>query len=372
MGTCFIFVKYWREETCLCLLLNQAGEVEAPLAERPFAEIKQLQHNANTVVVLSTEQASLHHVALPLLSEKKARLAIPFAIEEELASPVEELHFAFDRKHYHQGHYLVVVCQQSLLVSLLARLKAQHLAFDSITIDWWALKNNEVAVMDGYVLFHNPLGFSGAIPQPLADPYLEDLLPDQTLINFADNPALAANEWAAKRLFSDPGMNLCQGSLSQGSSHSKMKTWYGLALGLGLLCLLVFILTQVLTLYRIHSKTSQVDEEIAKIYRHFFPKATQVISPKFRIEQLLKSQGTDEDKTFWSLLNQFSLGLKQHPAEIESLQFQNKILKIRVLGNNFESLEALQTALKKAGVQVKQAEASSKGDKVSSSLELKL
>lgn len=46
------------------------------------------------VVVLPAEQVSLHRVDLPVRSSRQRRAALPFALEEAVAAPIETVHFA--------------------------------------------------------------------------------------------------------------------------------------------------------------------------------------------------------------------------------------------------------------------------------------
>jgi general secretion pathway protein L len=104
----------------------------------------------------------------------------------------------------------------------------------------------------------------------------------------------------------------------------------------------------------------------------FFPQAQQVISPRFRIGQLLKSQKNLGDNPLWLLLNQLTQAMQQGGSTIEQFKFQGQTLHVTVLSHDFDALEALQTSLQKAGVTVKQSQASSHEKQVMATLELSL
>ncbi|MDP1602599.1 MAG: type II secretion system protein GspL [Legionella sp.] len=383
MVTCFIFLKYLTDEGCLSLCLNQQGELHAPLAERTFSEIKQLQLNAKTIAVVSTEYVGLHSVELPWLPEKKARAALPFALEDKLAENVDELHFAFARQFYQNGRYLVIICNKSWLMDILATLEDHHIHFDNITLDWFALDDNETCILSSSLLTHNEPFFSGALAEELAISYLKDLSLDQTIYTFTDSdPLLLAPTaqvtgiesllWIAKRLHVKKTINLSQGPLEQSSSHFKTKRWYLAAATMSLLWVAILLIGNGLKIYSLNSQVSEVDKQIATVYRQFFPKAQQIISPRFRISQLLKSRKNDTDKAFWSLLNQLTEAITKNNSKVEQLRFQNQLLQVTVVSKDFDTLEAVQTALQKASVKVKQSQAASTGDKVTATLELSL
>ena len=96
MTTCFLFARQFYDEACLSLRLDKNGEIDAPLSLRSFQEFKSLQRQSRTIIVLPTERSSLFEIELPWLGERKARAAIPYALEEQLAQNVATLHFAFD------------------------------------------------------------------------------------------------------------------------------------------------------------------------------------------------------------------------------------------------------------------------------------
>ena len=108
MDHCFLFSKHLDEKSCLCLKISQKGELTSPPAQRSFAEIKTLQQGCTTVVIENANYATLFELELPWLPERKARTVIPYALEDKLTQPVEELHFAFDKWRYRNHRYLLL------------------------------------------------------------------------------------------------------------------------------------------------------------------------------------------------------------------------------------------------------------------------
>src|SRR5580692_5459631 len=100
MDYCFLFTKHLDDNGCFCLKISQEGELIAPPNQCTFTEIKTLQKECNTLVIETTTSASILDLELPWLPERKARIAIPYALEDKVAQSVEELHFAFDKLRY--------------------------------------------------------------------------------------------------------------------------------------------------------------------------------------------------------------------------------------------------------------------------------
>lgn len=386
MTTCFLFTQYLNEDGCLSLSLTPQGQIEAPLAQRNFAEIKALQNNASTLVVAPVEHFSLHQVELPWLADRKARAAIPYALEDKLAQNVDTLHFAFDKAYYQNNRYLVVVSDKSYLQELIATLDAKQINFDFLTLDWFALNNNEIALMANSLLVNNEI-FQGSLSSDLAPFYFGKWAGDHVISTFSDSDKTqlppteaqivenqeASYLWLAKRLQKAKIINLCQGQFQHGTGHAKTRYWFQAAAGMTLLWLLSILAVNAIKLYFINKDTAAVDAKIAVIYREFFPQARQVISPKFRISQLIKSNQNNASSTFWLLLDKLATILKQNNSiTIEQLRFQNQTLMVTLASKNFEDLDDLQTRLHQNQVKVKQTQASKQDELVVSTLELTL
>jgi general secretion pathway protein L len=382
VATCFIFVKYLTTEGCLSLRLGDQGNIDAPLAERLFHDIKLLQTNASTIIIAPTEFFSLHQVQLPWLVDKKARIALSYSLEDKLANAIDELHFAFDRHYYHQGHYLVVVGQLTYLTDLITTLKTHHINTEIITIDWFALADNEVCLLDLSVLIYDSTCFLGALSIDLASFYLDKML-TKTIYTFTDsNKSLtlpntcpqdeASSLWIARRLQTNKIINLNQGALHDKNTDITTKFWYYSLLTTSVVWLLIFIALHMLTSHTLTNKINQTDDAIATVYRQFFPHDKKIISPRFRITQLLKSSKDNHDKAFWFLLNQLTQVTSKTKATIKQLQFQNQVLQITVVCQNFNALEALELALQQAHIKIKQSQASSHKKYVTAHLELSI
>lgn len=383
MATCFIFTRQFDEEQCLCLRLDQQGQIEEPLALRPIHEVRLLQIDATTIVVLPTESSSLHEVELPLLSERKARSAIPYALEEQLAQNVTTLHFSFDRQHFQNNRYLVVVTDKQFLLDLVDKLRVLQLHFDAITLDWFALNPNEACVMEQGLLIHDMM-FRGALNGEIAEIYLNNKERKAPLLMFKDSPSSPkmtnvtpidnlAYVWIAQRLLQLNFINLCQDELRQDSRKNVKRSWYkACGVLLGLLISSVMIM-KVIFLHSVSSKMADIDKQTEVIYRDFFPDAKQVISPRFRITQLLTTGLSNGDTAvLWSLLDKLSHSYDGKVFTIEQFRFQNRVLSVTLVGNDFAALENLQQHLQQDKVKVMQSQASSRDHKAVATLELTL
>ena len=382
MATCFLFIQNLTETTCLSLRLDAQGQVEAPLEQRTFDAIKALQVAVKTIVVLACERCSLHRVELPWLGSQKARTALPYALEEQLAQQVATVHIAFDQQHYQNKHYLVAVIDKAYLVALMERLDGLALDFDVMTLDWFALRADEACVSETSLLVHDS-EFQGVLSTELAAMYLTKRISQTSILEFRDSTSSLKStafkhidesfyEWVAKRLINTHPMNVCQGELQHSVTQQICTRWYQASAILAGLSLGIFLLVHGIASHQLTTKNNHLDQQISVVYHEFFPQATQVISPKFRVEQLLKSRGVSSDKTLWTLLDKLAAAMNHEPLTIDQFQYQNQMLSITLTSKDFAALEALQFRLKKALVNVTQAQASLHDQHVLATLELRL
>ncbi len=385
MLTCFLFLHQLQGESCLSLSLDEHGELIAPLASYRFTELRQPTQACKYIAVLPSYHASLHRLELPWLGEKKARKALPYALEDKLTQDPSSLHFAFDSHYYVDNHYLIAVLDKDYLLELMAQLKKTKLNITTLCLDWFALEKDEIWVMEDYLLI-NDNQFKGALSQELATFYLSALQAEPVIHAFSNSSPFLQESYAniminhaetshvklAKRLQERPLLNLWQGELNYGLPELKTKPWYQAAAILSLCWLLSLLVFNAMKLHLTQQKIKQVDTQIATIYRQFFPKAQQIISPKFRISQMLKAQLHTTDKAFWILLNNLAGVFEDKLLHIQQLHFENQTLVLSLAAPNFETLDELQSRLQKAGVFVKQTQAATHNEQVISTLELKL
>jgi general secretion pathway protein L len=378
MDTCFIFTEHLLDTSCLCLKLAADGTVKNSPTQLDFNEIKMLQREAKTILVESSANASLIHLELPWLTERKARAAIPYALEDKVAQPVEDLHFAFDKTHYQNNRYLITVMAKQRVQYLMQQMDTYSITFEMITIDWFALDADQLCISNANLLI-NKEDFKGALSGSLALNYLKQHSQERPL-TFQDTQLALEIEtekrdelsytWIASKLLKSKPLNLCQGDMQHGSTSDWIKKGYKLAAALCSIWLLSILLVNALTLHSLNKKTALIDKQIEVIYRHFFPDAKQVISPKFRISQLLSANPEESQTRFWFLINEFAKTMKESSISLEQLRYQNQTLSATVVSPDFIHLEKFENNLKKAQLKVNQTQASTQDQQVIATLEL--
>lgn len=379
-NTTFIFVSTLQNQDYISMVLDNNGRLVCQPEE---------QLSEKTIVVLPSQLASIQQVTLPRLPEKKARLALPFALEDNLAQPIDSLHFAFHNDFHQHGQYLVAIIEKNIIESIIQQLHAHHIRFDAITLDWFALQPGEIACMPDYALIHNHT-FHGALAYPLLSLSKNNsnattckqiyYFPDSGIHRSEIPPELpmrlesiTSNTWIATRLLKHPCINLCQEKFlqSHGQQH-QLKKWYSYAGYLATSWLLSILLLMLIHWFTQQKKIHLLDEKIAAVYHQFFPQAQQIINPRFRISQYLKTTQNTSNDVFWKLLTKFSTVIQNSKIAVTQLQWQSGCLQIQCTTSDFMVLHQLEKQLKAAGLQVKQNQAATENESIHSTLELSL
>ncbi len=384
MLTWLIFVKQSSEDALLSIRLDPNGHVDQPLKNRSAAEINALQSQARTLIVLPSEWSSFLELTLPWLVERKAREALPFALEDHLAQPVTQLHFAIDRAYYQNNSYLVVTIQKQRLQAWMQRLKEWGIAYDAITLDWFALSSDEACASENGFLVRSA-EYNGAVSFDVWEGFPHDWAKPLQWITCQDSAeskpmplstpyAGSYYQWLAERLFTNKFINLCQGEFQHDTRMTQVKRWYrwsGILAGIWFLGFLS--LHAGLSLMLSH-QNAQLDQHIAKVYHAFFPEARQVVSPKTRVMQLIQKNQTGHDVVLWTLLAKLSMVLGQaHPlTEVQTLHFQNQVVTATLVCASFSILEKIEAQLQQSQVHVHQLSAATEAKQVVAKLELSL
>ena len=380
MSTCFLFIVTWSEDSAYCIVLDEQSQITSPLKRYDVDEIRAIQLKAVIKVVVPSAYAGIHCLDLPWLGERKSREALPFALEEQLSQPVSSLQIAFSKEFYHQGHYLVVVIDKQRCLDWIALLSSHGIAFESMVLDWFALNHHEVLITDAGILVYAD-DFKGELSASVAKKYLETH-PQLTAVRCRDShldlktlqeikSKERINQWIASRLNNAKSINLCQGELSV-SHYSNVTNQWILWVG-GLFCawiLSIFLVNGLQWLQISHAK-AKINTDIHTFYQRHFPQETRVVNPKFRIEQLLKTNASTQQRVFWFLLSSLSKVInKNKQLTLKQVNYQDLKLVVKLNCHDFSILEQIETELRQDKVNVVQLSAASEDKEVSAILEL--
>ena len=275
--TWFMFVNAFDEHAIVSLGLDDQG-LQAPVITRAIDEIL-ASNPEKIIIVLSTSYASLHQIQLPLFAEKKTRMALLYALEDQLVEPLANLHIAFDKHYYSNHQYLVAVISRAYLSDCIAWLTTLGIKFDAITLDFFALNSQEAKIFCDGVLINNN-NFKGLLGPTWAKQYQDNAFYAQLdVLSYLD---------IATRLDAKPLFNLAQGSFKIKHKVSSYKKILCL-IAIGLLSLLIqksFIISQLNHALDTISAPMHVSINKNKFFWQTHNSLAQAMLPEIIINQL--------------------------------------------------------------------------------------
>ncbi len=331
-----------------------------------------------TVLIVPGEQTLMTSVELPIRQIAKLRKAIPFALEEKLASDVEELHFALgdlqgDRKR-------VVVVEHSLMNEWTVELgelgvTPKAVLPDVLALPWHAEEWS--ILIDGERALVRSGATSGFVCEKenltmLIDAHLEEEKAPLLVRywNCSEGPDLL---WPVSKLAEAPSIkkyscgggalrvlaqgwdprasiNLLQDRYSQQADTLKMlKPWRWAAALFGL-WIVIALGQNLVHKHQLEKQQARLRQQAEQIYRKTFPGARRIVNPRVQMAQKLKALkggGKSEgDGRFLALLAKSSQALNRQPAlKLEKLGYRNGELSLEVSAPSLTRLDDLKQKL---------------------------
>ncbi|GEM_PF-6276412 len=349
--------------------LNESGAVISRQFIADLAACPKINPHDIFTLLFPGEQLLLTSVKLPKMRASEQLKAIPFALEEQLASDPENMYIATgDAKA--DGCLVVAALDKNIIDTKVqswrdANLFPQKVLPDFLAIAWlpetWSvvMKNKMALVRTdfnaGFTVDEDNL----FLFLQLALEKNKEHKPKKILCWQQDsivNPAEFEKinipvEWMDEKkhslfdiasILTHSPINLLQGKYRPKSQSSSLKTnWIRCGMAASAFILFLFASRFVEWIYFYH-QSNQLSNRIAVIYRDLFPGSTDVLEPRFRTAALLKKYaGASDGSVFLKLLGDSAKMILQFPGTtVQSIQFENKQLKLHVQTNKIETLTA--------------------------------
>lgn len=388
------------------LIVDANGARSGNVQSGPIADALALSQGRRTVVVLPAADVTLARPDLPpVRGAARIAQAVPFALEEHLASDLENLHFAVGARDASSSATPVAIIARSSFERWQATWDAAGIHPDAVHAESSLIPsapNATVLVLDEASLFVSrpqeatyaldaeplPLALELAVSSPAEEAgehvtfYVNSseyeaqqeaieglrsrtatlqvkLLPDGLL------PLLAAQLPTAKPI------NLLQGAYAAPSSFgSQLKQWR-LPAALAVATLVAFIGAQGFKLWQLKAAEKQLDAQITATFNQILP-GQPVVDPRAQIQGVLARAGGGSH----SLLPAISLlaqAIAQAPAtRIESMSYRAGVLELRLVAPNVETLDTIKQAMSRDGATVELQSANPRDQLIEGRLQVRL
>ncbi len=352
----------------------------------------------------------LKQLVVPTKSQRATRSAVPYMLEDELASEVEQLFFAyadFSADAAGNNCFVAVVAHAQMqfwLASLNdANIKTKTLQVDILAMpliapQWSAIalhsasepSQSQIIVRQGQwqgcVLDADAWKFAAEnlysaqggeqneqmeqVEQPIFTAYSELPHSEQLTLQRVEEElplALLAQHCHESKF------NLLQGQYKAKDQHSKALTHWLWAAGFAACALLLNVGYKSAQLWQLTSQQAQVEAQIISHYKKAFPQAKKVRVGTIKSQlnrKIAQLGGASDSGGFLAMLSKVQPAFAKVPElKSESLKFDGKRqeLRLQAIASDYQHFERFKNALNTAHLKVKQGAQNNQGEQITGS-----
>lgn len=385
----------------------EPGQGATPVATGSLADLATQTAGAQIIVLVPGTDVALAQVSIPTTNKQKMLKAIPFAVEDQIAQAVEDMHFAVGARSA-GGKVATAAVARDGMDAWIEKLSEAGIYPHAIVPDFLALTTQEGSwslLPDGDLLYVScGNGQSYCLDLENA-PFMLNLVidehkgnPPQSLVFYGDETQAQSFdpqrediafevienhggllEWLEKQQTGvdlDKSINLLQGDYSRREQIGKIwRPWRFAASLAGVW----FVLQMGISIYDVSAledKKAAMQKEIEKVYRSAFPQAKKIVNPKVQMQRELdKLRGGDsgDEVGFLSLLAESGNAFNQTTGLVlRSVRYKNSSLDVELEVSNLQLLDQLKQKLTKdSGLVVEIQSAAARDNKVQGRLSIK-
>lgn len=375
-----IYMPLIGEDNVQWAVSDDSGALSTAVREGSLREAADSVEGRRCTLILPADDVLLAQTVVPGGSLARAQQAVPYALEEQVADDIDDLHFALGTKNRDDEYPVAVighdVMEQITELCAEAGLRPSEIVPESLAIPvlkspapdvtvWSALLDHGRAV----VRQGNYSGF--ATDTEMAGMMIEGAMsaqdPDSpvSLVAFSTD---AANELTAppgmdlevriidhrmalygSGLASAPRVNLMQGVFNPKRSFDKTwKPWRATAVLVACICALLFA-GKWLELRALQQQEDTLDTKIAQAFKQALPSA-RMQRPRRQVQSALENIGAVNNDGFTSRLAQIAGSLATQPQTVlRTIGYRNGRFDIDLNTDDVPTLDALKSELEKRG-----------------------
>jgi general secretion pathway protein L len=316
--------------------------------------------------------ADVHLTAanVPARQPAKVLQAVPFALEDQVAEDIDELHFAIGPRQPDGEHPVAITSiarmTQWMTIFRERGLRPEMLVPETLALPWEEtspgrfsalLEGDEVLVRSGpwKAFVCHPADLPGFLQ--LADP--ERAQPLRLMVPGDDTPDLTALDWPLELL---PGfrsafgallasfrpeqaINLLQGGHSQRQDLQRYWRPWKFAAGLAAAWILVALTAFVVDTWKLGAELRAQDEANLQRFRDIFPSESRIVDLEAQLDQQLRLAASGGGGAgLFSLLDVLTRALAANAGlKVTALQYREGALFLSLTGSDLQTLEKLRT-----------------------------
>lgn len=359
---------------------------------------------ARTIVIVPGNVIFLGNAQIPSRNRQRILSALPFMLEDQLISDIDQLHFAIGERDA-DGIVNTAVIDRAIMNTWLARLRSFDIEPDILAPDilcvaltpghWTLLQDQERTLLrtgaqSGAVIDNNNLATITGIFLEEAGEYrpteidwiCHDAQPIP-LLDLDDTVKLSTRtldeeplSFLAGSYDENSAINLLQGEYSRREQLGKL--WRPWIPALALLAILIIIngSMTIVDSFQLSKSQASLKKNIEKIYLDTFPDARRVVNPKVQMQRRLtdlRSGGGALSSDFLDILKSSGQAISNTKGlELQRFSYREGRLDIALTINDLQALDQLKQRLTNdAKLNVEIQSASARNGKVEARIQLK-
>lgn len=320
------------------------------------------------VGVVPGELVTMHTLRIPARSRAKAAAAVPYMLEESLASSVDYLEFRLLR-WVRGGESKAAVMSRDVVAHWRRRLAEMPEHTDALLPDYLLLPRHSegrctVAAdgqgrliirsgeLDGMVINEQEIDLWW---EETGDPGLPMAVNDAELArHLVERGGLMVNEWRIGRNFTEwlkhgqqvpENVDLLQRG-PDGADALASRAWMKAATVLFALALLIRLGVDGYDYVTLASRENQLDRQIEAALKEAFPDITRIVDPRVQMQQRVSQlQGRTLGGGFLALLSVVAEAVPAAQATVEEISFRDSTLLVTCRTRDFAALDRLRERL---------------------------
>jgi general secretion pathway protein L len=386
------------------LIVDGNGARSGPIQNGPLADALNLVEGRAVVLLLPATDVTLAEPELPLRGGARLVQAVPFALEEQLASDVEGLHFAVGSKSAGAVGTPVAIAAHALMERWHAACEAAGIHPDVAYSEAAAVPvspNACTLLLDDrqlfvrrpdsvpYALDSNPLAaaldLALAVPAEVPEHVTFFASPSdyeqnrETIEGLRSRTATlqvkllpeGALPLMASQVLGGGAVNLLQGPYAARSSMSVRLSQWRLPAALAAATALVFLVGQGLAIWQLRQAEKKLDAQIAAVFAQAMP-GQKPVDPRAQMQGVLGSRGAAQGALL-PAVSVLAQAMAQSPkARVDSIMFRGNVLDLRVTAPSVEAIDSIKQAITRDGITAELQSATPRGQAVEGRLQVKV
>lgn len=364
-----------------------------------IAEISDLEEPCEQIIgMIPGELVSIYDVEIPIRSRKQALRAIPYALEDQIASNLDDVEF-FLLKWKPNKTSTVAIVDKQIWLGYMQLLGEHNIVLNQIVPDYALLplelddsaivftekdsdrvliRCRQGTIETGLVLNSDELPFwaddfdTQDLNVVCNDDLLHDKLSEFVLINATLKQSTIGETLSSVCTNLEQDNSITTFSLYESNqskqTFDRIKPLLVVTSGLLMLAILAVIGLGVYEYWLLKSHNNQLDTRIESIFKQNFPSVEKIVDAKLQFQRELDklkgdSRGSQE---FLHLLDKVLKALPRNTSKVTELHYKESALDVIFSANNFEILDRFAEKLtSQNSVSFKRLSSDSQGGKVS-------